>query len=52
MQWLMIPLPKPHILGQIEAADFYLTKILTAAKDLDDDKKQAYRDYVKQMKSK
>lgn len=51
LNWLcMDGLPRPFIHGQLEAADFYLTKILTVGKDKDDKTKEAYRAYVKTFK--
>ena len=51
LNWLcMDGLPRPYIQGQLEASDFYLTKCLSAGKDLDDTKKAAYRAYVKTFK--
>eukprot|EP00462_Mataza_sp_D1_P000096 CAMPEP_0175089126 /NCGR_PEP_ID=MMETSP0086_2-20121207/621_1 /TAXON_ID=136419 /ORGANISM="Unknown Unknown, Strain D1" /LENGTH=644 /DNA_ID=CAMNT_0016361617 /DNA_START=35 /DNA_END=1969 /DNA_ORIENTATION=+ len=51
LNWLcMDGLPRPYIVGQGEAADFYLTKILTVGKDKPDAEKAAYRAYVASFK--
>lgn len=53
LNWLCLgdgSLPRPFIRGQLEAADFYLTKILTVGKDKDDATKAAFRAYVKTFK--
>lgn len=50
LSWVMMDGGKAFILGQLEAADFYLNKVLTAAKDKPDAEKQAMRDYVKYVK--
>lgn len=51
LNWLCLDsLPRPFITGQLEAADFYLTKILTVGKDKDDTTKAAFRAYVKTFK--
>lgn len=52
LNWVcMDGLPRPFITGQLEAADFYLTKILTVGKDKDDKTKDAYRAYVDTFKA-
>lgn len=51
LNWLcMDSLPRQYVHGQLEAADFYLTKILTVGKDKDDKTKEAFRAYVKTFK--
>lgn len=51
LNWLcMDGLPRPYIVGQGEAADFYLTKILTVGKDKPENEKAAYRAYVATFK--
>lgn len=50
LSWVMMDLPRPFVAGQLEAADFYLTKCLTLAKDKDDATKKNMRDYVKNFK--
>ena len=37
--------------GTLEAADFYLSKVLTLAKDANDADKQAHRDFVARAKA-
>lgn len=51
LSFIMMDGPKAYIMGQLEAADFYLSKVLVAAKDKADDEKQAMRDYVKLIKA-
>lgn len=49
LQWVLVePTPAPFIMGTLEAADFYLTKILTTFKD--DPKKVHHRAFVKHIK--
>jgi len=48
--WVIVPGPKAHITGQVEAADFYLSKILVDAKKLEGADQQHYRDYVSRLK--
>lgn len=50
MSWVVTPGPKAHITGQLEAADFYLSKILTDAKKLEGADQQHYRDFVARLK--
>lgn len=51
LNWVcMEGLPRPFIHGQLDAADFYLSKVLTAARDKDDATKKAYQTYVKTFK--
>jgi len=50
LNWLMSPNPKGAVIAQLEAADLYLNKILTAAKDKQDPEKTQWRDYVKLAK--
>mmetsp|Transcript_2972 Transcript_2972/g.3512 ORF Transcript_2972/g.3512 Transcript_2972/m.3512 type:complete len:430 (+) Transcript_2972:27-1316(+) len=49
MQWLMMDLPTPFVKGQLDAADFYLNKVLKAAM-ADEAKKPNFRAFVKQLK--
>lgn len=51
MSWLMMPLPRPHIVGQLEASDFYLMKVLTAAKKASGDEQASLREFVKTIKA-
>lgn len=46
--WVMAPKPMPHIQGQLEAGDFYLTKVLTTNKDATN--KEDHRAFVKLAK--
>jgi adenylyl cyclase-associated protein len=49
LQWILVtPAPKPFISGTVEAADFYLNKILTSTKD--DPLKNDHRAFVKAIK--
>jgi len=50
LSWVVTPGPKAHITGQLEAADFYLSKILTDAKKLEGADQQHYRDFVARLK--
>jgi len=50
LSWVVTPGPKAHITGQLEAAEFYLSKILVDAKKLEGADQQHYRDYVSRMK--
>lgn len=49
--WLLSPGPKGTVMAQVEAADFYLTKVLTVAKDKEDPEKSSSRNFVKQLKA-
>jgi small nuclear ribonucleoprotein (snRNP)-like protein len=49
--WVMMDMTKPFIQGQLEAADFYLNKVLKTAKEKKDDEKKAMQEYVKTMKA-
>jgi adenylyl cyclase-associated protein len=51
MNWLLMPGPSGVVSATLEASDFYLNKILVAAKDLDGDAKQQQRDFVSQAKT-
>jgi len=51
LNWLMTPNPKGAVTAQLEAADLYLNKILTAAKDKPDPDKTNWRDFVKLAKA-
>jgi len=50
LSWVVTTGPKAHITGQLEAADFYLSKILTDAKKLEGADQQHYRDFVARLK--
>lgn len=50
MNWLMVTTTKPTILGQLEASEFYLNKVLVKAKNLEDPTKTNFRDFVKLLK--
>jgi len=50
LSWVMMDLPRPYVTGQLEAADFYLSKCLTFGKDKEDPTKTEIRNYVKQFK--
>eukprot|EP01006_Ploeotia_vitrea_P034577 TRINITY_DN65762_c14_g1_i1.p1 TRINITY_DN65762_c14_g1~~TRINITY_DN65762_c14_g1_i1.p1 ORF type:complete len:488 (-),score=312.87 TRINITY_DN65762_c14_g1_i1:112-1539(-) len=50
MNWLMIARPAGHIQASVESAEFYLNKILVAAKDMDDPDKTTHRNFVKRTK--
>jgi small nuclear ribonucleoprotein (snRNP)-like protein len=49
--WVVTSPAKAYVTGQLEAADFYLMKVLTSVKDKDDAEKKAGRDYVKTLKT-
>jgi CRISPR/Cas system CSM-associated protein Csm2 small subunit len=49
--WVTQPGPKAAITAQLEAADFYLNKILTVAKDKPDPEKTNHREYVRLIKN-
>jgi hypothetical protein len=48
--WVTQPGPKAAVTAQGEAAEFYLNKILTVAKDKPDPEKTNHRDYVRLIK--
>ena len=48
---LMAAASKPVIVGQLEAADFYLSKVLTKARDAESPAKENLRAYVKTLKA-
>lgn len=50
LNWVTVDLPFPFIKGQLEAADFYLSKILSAAKNAPAGEADVHRSYVKQLK--
>jgi len=50
LSWVVTPGPKAHITGALEAADFYLSKILVEAKKLEGADQQHYRDFVSRLK--
>jgi len=50
LSWVVTPGPKAHITGQMEAAEFYLSKILVDAKKLEGADQQHYRDFVVRFK--
>lgn len=50
MNWMFQPGPVAVIKGTLEAADFYLIKILTSAKDANEEDKKNHRAYVQQTK--
>jgi hypothetical protein len=51
VNWLIIDGGAPHVLGQRDAADFYLNKVLRYARDLTDDAAKAqHRAWVSTMK--
>jgi len=49
--WVTQPGPKNAVTAQLEAAEFYLNKILTVAKDKPDPEKTNHRDYVRLIKA-
>lgn len=51
MNWVVMDMPRPFVAGQLDAADFYLNKVLTAARDKEDPDKTSMREYVKAMKA-
>jgi len=51
VNWVLIPAPVGHITGTLEAAEFYLNKILTQAKDLEDPDKSTHRAFVSGLKN-
>lgn len=51
MNWLFMPGPVAVIKGTLEAADFYLVKILTSTKDISNEEdKKNHRAFVQQIK--
>eukprot|EP00808_Paulinella_micropora_P016951 g76087.t1 len=51
LSWIMMPGGgKAFVEGQLVASDFYLNKVLTAAKDMEDPAKTNHRNFVKQIK--
>lgn len=51
LQWVLGTSPKPVIEGAFESADFYLIKILTAAKNMTGDDQKNHRDFVAKFKA-
>lgn len=51
LQWVMGTSPKPVIEGAFESADFYLIKILTAAKNMSGDDQKNHRAFVALFKA-
>ena len=51
LNWLMAPGPKAFIMGQLEAADFYLNKVLIDGKNKGGDTKTLYQQWVKSFKA-
>lgn len=51
LSWVGVSLPMPHVKGQLEAADFFLSKILTAAKNEKAEVAPKFREFVKQTKA-
>ncbi len=51
LQWVLGTSPKAAIDGAFEAADFYLIKILTAAKNMSGDEQKNHRSYVALFKA-
>ena len=46
----MQPGPADFVKGQLEAADFYMTKVLTGCKDMEDPAKTNHRAYRNSLK--
>ncbi len=51
LSWLMAPGPKAFIMGQLEASEFYLNKVLTDGKNQGGDTKTLYQEWVKAFKA-
>lgn len=51
VNWVVLPGPAAHVRGTLEAAEFYLNKVLTIAKDAQDPDKEIHRAFVSGLKN-